>query len=87
MRIKFFYYRYRRDDGSYPLCAQRIIKDERYKKINSVDVWGDKEILYASKKNPRGKSPSHWIAVRSNLYMTKQYLRLSKLGQYLSLSL
>lgn len=85
---KIFYYRYRRDKGSYPLCAKKIINDKRYKKIPDVNSWGDEEILYASKGEPRGKSPSHWIAVRSNLHMTRQYLRLSKEeNQFLSLSL
>ena len=84
----FFYHRYRRNDGSYGLCAKEILKDEKYHKI-AQDTWGDKEIQYASQDKPRGKNPSHWIAVRSNLYMTRQCFRLKKnpIKKYLSLSL
>ena len=82
----FFYRRYRRNDGSYNLCAKKILQDEKYQKITQIDTWGDEEIHYANQDKPRGKNPSHWIAVRSNLYMTRQYFRLKKINQYLSLS-
>ena len=85
---KCIYRRYRRDDGSYIRCAKEIINNEEsYKKIEDIPTWGDEEIQYAYEGNPRGKHPSHWIAVRSNLYMTKQYLRLRQVNRYLSLSL
>ncbi len=82
----FFYHRYRRDEGSYTLCAKKVLQNEKYSKITQVKAWGDEEIEYAGQGQPRGKSPSHWIAVRSNLYMTKQYFRLKKANKYLSLS-
>ena len=82
----FFYHRYRRDDGSYSLCAKKILQDEKYQKITQIDTWGDEEIKYANQDKPRGKNPSHWIAVRSNLYMTRQYFRLKKINRSLSLS-
>ncbi len=84
---KFFYYRYRRDEGSYSLCAKNVIKDPRYKKIEGLNSWGDLEVKDASEDNPNGKNPSHWIAVRANLYMTRQCLRLRRLNRFLSLSL
>ena len=84
---KYFYYRYRRNEGSYTRCAEEVIEDDKYEKIKGVDAWGDNEIKYASQDQPRGRSPSHWIAVRSNLYMTRQYLRLKETKRYLSLSL
>ena len=83
----FFYHRYRRDDGSYDLCAVKILQDKKYQKITQAAAWGDKEIQHASQGSPRGKNPSHWIAVRSNLYMTKQYFRLKKINKCLSLFL
>ena len=82
-----FYYRYRRDDGSYARCAEETISDDRYERIKDFNVWGDEEIEYASQDRARGRSPSHWIAVRANLHMSRQYIRLSSLNKYLSLSL
>lgn len=83
---KFFYHRYRRNSGSYARCAQKLSEDEKYRKIDKINAWGDEEIQHAIHENPRGKNPSHWIAVRSNLYMTQQCLRLKELNKYLSLS-
>ena len=82
----FFYHRYRRDEGSYTLCAQKVLQNEQYKEINQVNAWGDEEIRYAGQDQPSGKNPSHWIAVRANLYMTRQYFRLKKTNKYVSLS-
>ena len=81
-----FYYRRRREDGSYAHCAKKIISDNRYERIVDFDVWGDEEIKYASQDRARGRSPSHWIAVRANLHMSRQYIRLSALNRCLSLS-
>ena len=82
----FFYHRYRRDDGSYTFCAKKVLQDEKYNKITQVNAWGDEEIESADQDQPRGKNPSHWIAVRANLYMTQQYFRLKKLNKHISLS-
>ncbi len=68
---EFIYTRHRRDDGSYPLCAQRMVLDSRYK---SIDSWADGEILSASEGTPNGISPSYWIAVRMNYYITSRAL-------------
>ena len=84
---KCFYHRYKRDEGSYVFCAKEVIKDSKYEKISGLNSWGDLEIKDASEDNPNGKNPSHWIAVRANLYMTRQCLRLHKLNRCLSLSL
>ena len=81
-----FYYRYRRENGSYTRCAEKIIDDNRYESIKDLKVWGDEEIEYAGRNQARGKNPSHWIAVRANLHMSRQYMRLSRLNRCLSLS-
>ncbi|ENB7194862.1 beta family protein [Enterobacter bugandensis] len=72
---EFIYKRYRRNAGSYILCAKKIMSDERYKSLNT---WADYEIEAASEGEPSGISPSFWIAVRMNYYMSSRViLRLS----------
>ncbi len=68
---EFIYKRYRRDAGSYPLCAEMMVNDIRYR---SLGIWADEEILLASKNTPSGISPSFWIAVRMNYFMTSRVL-------------
>lgn len=81
---KFYYYRYQRDDDGYITAANEVVLDSNYNIINEIDTWGDQEIAAADMGAPNGRSPSHWIAVRINLYITRQYLRLR--GQsYISL--
>ena len=63
---KFIYKRYRRDEGSYVLCAQTMKSDKRYV---SQGVWADREIDLASIGEPTGISPSFWISVRMNYYI------------------
>ncbi|HDL7646290.1 TPA: beta family protein [Yersinia enterocolitica] len=67
----FMYKRYRRNEGSYALCARKIIADERYKSLN---IWADTEIKLAAADLPSGISPSFWIAVRMNYFMTSRIL-------------
>lgn len=73
-----FYHRRGRDDGGYISAAQEVINDPHYKRIIKIPTWGDGEIASAAKGLPNGKSPSHWIAVRVNLHITRQYLRTSR---------
>lgn len=68
---KFIYKRYRRDAGSYPLCAEMMVKDIRYKPIG---IWADHEISLAAKNTPSGISPSFWIAVRMNYFMSTRVM-------------
>ena len=82
---KFYYYRYRREQGGYIKAAKKVKANEHYNKIPEFDVWGDMEIEAAAEGNPNGLSPAHWIAVRANLYMTQQYLRLLKKNPKMSL--
>lgn len=65
----FIYKRYRRNAGSYPKCARHMKDDPRYKNIST---WADKEIDLASLDTPTGISPSFWIAVRMNYYITSR---------------
>lgn len=65
----FIYKRYRRTEGSYPLCAKKMIADTRY---TSLATWADSEIKSAAEGIPSGISPSFWIAVRMNYFMTKR---------------
>ena len=72
---QFIYKRFRRNAGSYILCAEKMISDERYVPLG---VWADGEINLAAKGEPSGISPSFWIAVRMNYYMSSRTrLRLS----------
>ncbi|MBK0091357.1 beta family protein [Erwinia sp. S59] len=66
---EFMYKRYRRNAGSYILCAKKMIEDDRYEPLG---VWADEEINSAAKGEPSGISPSFWIAVRMNYYMTSR---------------
>lgn len=67
MDDEFFYKRFRRDKGSYSLCARKVVEDRRY--IN-LDTWADHEIHKAADDEPTGISPSFWISVRMNYFMT-----------------
>lgn len=61
--------------------------DDVHGDFELIEIATNQEIKYASLGESSGKRPSHWIAVRANLHMTRQYFRLKKLNQCLSLSL
>ncbi|MDA8483662.1 beta family protein [Pseudomonas resinovorans] len=65
----FYYYRYRRNSGSYIKCAQKVVSDINY---HTQGTWGDDEIFSASKGSPSGISPSFWISVRINNYIVRR---------------
>lgn len=65
----FFYERHKRSEGSYTLCAQKIKNSKKY---IDLKTWADEEIKSASINIPSGISPSFWIAVRMNYFMTKR---------------
>jgi len=78
----FFYHRVRRgedesSENAYITAAKRVLNDRSFVDFGKIGVWGMDEILNAAKSNPSGISPSHWIAVRFNLYITRQFIRLS----------
>jgi hypothetical protein len=66
---KFFYYRKRRESGSYTWCAKQVITDAHF---NNNHTWGDQEIFSAALGTPSGISPSFWISVRACNYMTRR---------------
>ena len=68
-----YYYRFRRVDGGYAEAARRALKDRRYE---SLSTWGDHQIHAAAQGHPEANNPSHWIAVRVNIHVTRQYRRL-----------
>ncbi|WP_339538732.1 beta family protein [Pseudomonas sp. RA_15y_Pfl2_54] len=71
---KFFYYRKRRESGSYTWCAKQVIADANF--ANNY-TWGDNEIFSAALGTPSGISPSFWISVRACNYMTRRAKILS----------
>lgn len=73
---KMFYFREKREKGGYIEVAKKVIRCKNYFPIKSVNVWGDDEIAAAANGYPNGLSPSHWIAVRVNLYISTQYVEL-----------
>ncbi|MCE3232321.1 MAG: hypothetical protein K0R98_578 [Rickettsiaceae bacterium] len=72
---QYFYHRYRRDAGGYVLAAKKVLENDLYTPSPHPNTWGDLEIKYAAEGKPNGISPSHWIAVRLNLHITRQYHR------------
>ncbi|WP_417480444.1 beta family protein [Maricaulis maris] len=64
---RFFYHRYRRNEGSYAKCARQVVDDVNYR---TFGTWGDEEIMTAATAIPSGISPSFWISTRANRYMT-----------------
>lgn len=71
---KFYYYRKRRDAGSYVWCAKKVVVNPMYASHGS---WGDDEITSASLGAPSGISPSFWISVRACNYMIRRVKILS----------
>ncbi|WP_287030017.1 beta family protein [Pseudomonas sp. UBA6310] len=65
----FYYHRFRRDKGGYIKCATEVLRNFNYQ---SLGTWGDEEITAAANGNPSGISPSFWISVRANRYMTSR---------------
>lgn len=65
----YFYHRYRRSDGGYERAAREVLSDELYE---DAGTWGDEQIAQAAEGDPEGRSPSHWIAVRVNIHISRQ---------------
>jgi hypothetical protein len=70
------------NSSEYFRLAEKVIKAENYVPLDTV---GDQCIVAKARKGAEGKSPSYWITVRSNIYMTTQYLYLKAQGSFLSL--
>lgn len=82
MNDTLFYYRFRRDVGGYIRAASEVLSDAIYEINTNEDVWGDNEISQAAEGNPNGRSPAHWISVRVNLHISRQYYRWNKLKAF-----
>lgn len=84
------YYDYERGNkrntsSEYGKLARQVIASKGYQKITELDVFGDLAILNKANNQEGGNVPSYWIAVRSNIYMTMQYLYLKQQGFSLDL--
>ncbi|HDS1650391.1 TPA: beta family protein [Stenotrophomonas maltophilia] len=71
--LDIFYHRYRRDDGGYERAAKAAFADKDYAPIA---CWAHENIKSAAGGAVQGRSPAHWIAVRVNLHITRQVLRI-----------
>jgi hypothetical protein len=71
---KIFFYRFKQEAGGYVTAAKSVVKDSRYSRIRRLKAWGEEEVAAAAAGEPNGRSPSHWIAVRMNLHITRQLL-------------
>jgi hypothetical protein len=65
--------------------AEKVINAKNYIPITALSVVGDQRIAAKAGKRTEGKAPAYWITVRSNIYMTTQYLYLKAQGSFLSL--
>lgn len=65
--------KYKNDSDEYKSLARKVLNSENYEPIASKEVWGDVQIAAKAAGAEEGKSPSHWIAVRANLYMTRLF--------------
>jgi hypothetical protein len=70
-----YYYRYRRGDGGYVRAAAEAINDSSFARLK---CWGEDNVREAAAGTPQGMSPAHWIAVRMNMHITRQFTRLKK---------
>ena len=64
--------------SEYPILARLVIDSYNYKPISEIKVEGDSRIRNRANNGQEGKAPAYWIAVRSNLYLTMQYLYVKK---------
>ncbi|MBO4700379.1 MAG: hypothetical protein J5620_01375 [Alphaproteobacteria bacterium] len=78
--IKYHFFRGtgRNTSSEYVELAKRVTEAKNYVPISEFNVAGDLQIKKKAKGEMEGKAPSYWIAVRSNLYLTMQYLYLRR---------
>lgn len=74
----FSYRRVRRQNGGYIKCAQEVLSNDcNYINLNS---WANKQINLAAQGSPEGISPSFWISVRMNYYITNRIKVIEKIN-------
>jgi hypothetical protein len=77
-----YYYRLRRPKGStaysstYEIVANQVVHDSRFP-YSQVDLWGISQIINCSIGSIPSASPSFWISVRMNTFISQQVKRLS----------
>lgn len=74
-----FYYRCKKGDNEYAdtynIVAKSCIKDAKFP--NELDCWGCYTIKNTAMNMKPGATPSFWISVRMNIFVTQQLKRLS----------
>ncbi len=65
--------KYKNDSDEYKPLARKVINADNYNTIESGQTWGDIRISAKANGDDEGKSPSYWISVRANLYMTRLF--------------
>jgi hypothetical protein len=85
--IQYDYFRGSQKNTSFEYIdlARNVIHSGNYKQVEESSVRGDTLIEEKARNGNGGKAPAYWIAVRSNIYMSVQYLYLKKQGSFLSL--
>ncbi|WP_096017050.1 beta family protein [Campylobacter lanienae] len=75
-------------EEAYIKIAQQLWENEFIRKLNMVDNWGYKFFMDAAKYGTIiGKSPSFWISVRMNIYMSLTLSKMKKLIKVKSLEI
>lgn len=67
---------FKNDSSEYVRLANRVLSHPKYAPVTEVICWGDEQIKQKADGGRAGNSPSHWISVRANSYMTKTLLEL-----------
>lgn len=75
---RFFRGDERNTSSHYVPLANYVLNSSAYSPIQELTVDGDMRIKQKAAGGSEGKAPSYWIATRSNIYMTAQYLYLKK---------
>lgn len=68
----------RNTSAEYVSLARQVINSRNYKPVEQINTEGDIRIRNKANDGSEGKAPAYWIATRSNLYMTLQYLYLKR---------
>lgn len=58
------------NEEAYKNIAEIVVEKEWYQ-LNKIPCWGTEQIENASQNEIEGKSPQYWIAVRSNIHMSR----------------
>lgn len=78
-KAEFWYCRYRTSnildtEGAYIECAKKLYDKIGISINEKQPIWGEKVFLDTKEGYVAGKSPSFWISVRNNIYISKMIL-------------